>query len=458
MRASRVRLDRLVLAAGIVLLYGGFVVGQETTTKPDTGYAFDAAPGESDTLVLERTHLGVKAAWVAPGDANWDTALLGVQVDAGGVASPWIEMLAGDLRLEQHLEPGVRGLRWLNVTGLRAGVQEGGSLELRGHGATLMPGEATLLSFQNAVDLTAPILILAPHPDDAEIASFGLYAHAEDVTIVTVTSGNAGDFNYRANVSDPAEHYRLKGFLRAFDSVTVPWLGGVPPERCYNLGYFDARLAQMHATPDAPLPEMYGPNEDTAPYRRANVGDLVSRGARANSWTNLVADLVHVLEAVKPATIVAPYPQLDHHWDHQFTTVAAIEAAARWGGSATWLLYTNHAGGDRYPYGPAGTVMSLPPWTGPALPVQGVYSHSVDRETQRMKLFALEAMHDLRLSPAEQAGCGVSGAVPRRDDYPRTQEVDYFRRAVRSEEVFFSFDDAGARALTEAFLAGRDTE
>jgi len=123
--------------------------------------------------------------------------------------------------------------------------------------------------------------MLAPHPDDAEIAAFGLYAD-RNATIITVTAGNAGDFNYRAQVADPAEHYLLKGYLRAVDSVTVPWQGGIPPEGCVNLGCFDARLPVMHQTPDEAVPGMYAPNEDTRPYRRANIGQLLRVGPRTS--------------------------------------------------------------------------------------------------------------------------------------------------------------------------------
>ncbi len=53
------------------------------------------------------------------------------------------------------------------------------------------------------------------------------------------------------------------------------------------------------------------------------------------------------------------------------------------------------------------------------LPVEGVYSHAVSPTLQRRKLYALETMHDLRLSPTEQASCDVPGAAPTRPDYPR---------------------------------------
>ena len=61
-------------------------------------------------------------------------------------------------------------------------------------------------------------------------------------------------------------------------------------------------------------------------------------------------------------------------------------------------------------------------------------------------------MHDLRLSPAEQTSCGLPD-LKRRDDYPRTPAVDYFRRAPRPEELFFVFDREGVNGVIKSFLS-----
>ena len=92
-----------------------------------------------------------------------------------------------------------------------------------------------------------------------------------------------------------------------------------------------------------------------------NIGSLLPKRPGASTWTNLVDDLATVLKKVNPAVIVAPHPQLDSHADHQFATVAPVEALARRRPRVTLLLYTNHADRNRHPYGPAGTVISLPP-------------------------------------------------------------------------------------------------
>lgn len=416
----------------------------------DDSYRFVAGASEERALELSPGESGVRWTWAEPASKEWDTALLGLRLSASEPEA-WLELSAGSASLRQHLDADASGLRWVTLTGLRPQLADGAAVEIKAHGATIEPGQATLRVFANRLRLKDRILVLAPHPDDAEIAAFGFYS-GRDATIVTVTSGNAGDANYQDQFSDPAEQYLFKGFLRAVDSVTVPWLGGISPERCYNLGYFDARLALMHKTPAQVVPEMYGPNTDVSVYRRANVGRLLEGKPRTSTWEHLVEDLVSVLKKVKPGIVVMPYPQLDSHADHQFVAVAAVEALERWNGKPQFLLYTNHASQNLYPFGPAGSPMSLPPWSGPELPVEGVYAHPLSADLQRRKLFALESMHDLRLSPTEQSSCS-DPAAPRRPDYPRVPAVDYFRRGPRSEEVFFVYGRDGVRGLIRSFLA-----
>jgi LmbE family N-acetylglucosaminyl deacetylase len=446
---SRHTIVRTLLTALLVVSFVP-LQARQGTTQTDDRYRFVPGQSEEQTVTLERTSEGVRFTWPRGASPGWDTALLAIR-SAGAEASPKVDVAAGSGRIEQHFDAQALGLRWLNLSGLRAHLSQGTRVDIRGHGITIEPGPAPLRLFANKLPLDGTILVLAPHPDDAEIAAFGLYA-GRNATIVTVTSGNAGDFNYRAQVSDPAEHYLLKGYLRAVDSVTVPWQGGIPPDRCFNLGYFDARLQGMRDSPDKAVPEMYGPNEDVLPYRRANVGRLRPVESRTNTWNHLVQDLAEILRTVNPMVVVMPHPALDTHVDHQYTSVAAVEALERWNGQPIFLLYTNHASENRYPFGPAGTVMSLPPWNARDITVERVYAHPVDGALQRRKLFALESMHDLRLSPEEQTTCGVAG-VQRRPDYPRIPEVDYLRRGPRPEEVFFVYGRDGVRDVVRTFLS-----
>jgi LmbE family N-acetylglucosaminyl deacetylase len=419
-------------------------------------YEFAAASSVAFNLRLTRTANGVSFSWPRAA-TQWDTALLSVRLRGAGRDS-WIEVSSGEFRAEQYLDPGATGVRWLNLSGLRAQLIAGGEVTLHTHGVILEPGGATLRLFDSHLDLQQRILVLAPHPDDAEIAAFGLYADRQ-ASVVTVTAGNAGDMNYSANINDPAEHYALKGYLRAVDSVTVPWQGNIPPERTANLGYFDGRLDAMYLAPAQAIPEVYSANTDVAPYRRANLSTLVSGGSRSNTWQHLVDDLVEVLRKVNPGIVVMPDPRLDTHLDHEFASVAIDQALERWQGNPVFLLYTNHSDGNHYPYGPAGTVVSLPPGE-QRLRMQKIYSHPVAHDLQIRKLFALESMHDLRLSPDEQITCG-SATAAHRPDYPRAPEEDYFRRAPRANELFYVFDKTGARAAIQDFLvhyaAAQDT-
>ena len=415
-------------------------------------YQFATGSSVEQHVRLTGTPEGARFTWPKVSATKWDTGLLAVQ-SWGAESQPWVEVSAGSVTTRQYLDPNAIGIRWLNLSGLRAQLAGGAEVTLRAHAVTLGGDDATLRLFQNQLDLGKPLLIIAPHPDDAEIAAFGLYAGRQS-TIVTVTAGNAGVMNYRAQVADPPEHYRLKGYLRAVDSVVVPWQGGIPPERAYNLGYFDGRLDAMYADPSLTVPEVYGPNTDVAPYRRANLGSLLPNGSRTNTWSHLVEDLVTVLRKVNPAIIVMPDPRLDSHLDHEYATVAVVQALEQWNRDATFLLYTNHAGADHYPFGPAGSVTSLPPLAtaGADIMLQKVFSYETDPELQTRKLFALESMHDLRLSPEEQSTCDVPNAKHRTEDYPRTYEEDYLRRAVRANEIFYVFDRAGVQQLVRHFL------
>ena len=69
---------------------------------------------------------------------------------------------------------------------------------------------------------------------------------------------------------------------------------------------------------------------DVAPYRRANISKMFPTTSRKNSWKNLVDDLTQILHKVKPKIIVMPHPWLDSHLDHEYTSVALVQAMEQW--------------------------------------------------------------------------------------------------------------------------------
>jgi LmbE family N-acetylglucosaminyl deacetylase len=393
--------------------------------------------------------------WPELVDGQWDTALLGVQINADAtITAPYVEIAAGNLSERQYFAAGDAGERWLNLTFLR-GAMVGTRIALRGEGVTFASPAARLRLFAGSPDLSKSLLVLAPHPDDAEIAAFGIYAN-RNASVVTVTAGNAGAPTYEAVFDDPGELYLFKGRIRVIDSITIPWQGRIPPERTFNMGYFDARLAEMYEKRDAVIPEMYRPNADINVYRRENIGKLLPLRARESKWGNLVDDTLTLLKKVKPTVIIAPHPQLDTHRDHQFTTVALSEALARWNKPVTLLLYTNHADRNRYPYGPAGTLVSLPPPPPADVVLDRIYSHPVSQGLQRLKLFALESMHDLRFTPTRQyqlAREEARAAAPEKQG--PEPDITYLRRGPRSNELFFVYDRESFGTMIKAFLASR---
>lgn len=433
--------------------------------QPTAQFTFRDGGSRSLRTTIAGAGTATEIVWPDGADRNWDTALLSVIVttDPLPVATPgeaappapvpYVEIASGSASDRQYFRAGEAGQRWLNLSHLRGAIESGARVSLRAEGMTIAVGESTIRLFASNPDLSKTVLVLAPHPDDAEIGAFALYATTRS-TVVTVTAGNAGSPTYESVYGDnqAAEQYHFKGRIRVIDSITIPWQGNVPPERALNMGYFDARLGEMHGKPTAAVPEMYGPNTDVASYRQYNFSPLLPKRPRQSTWRNLVDDIETLLKKVNPAIIAAPHPQLDSHRDHQYTTVALAEALTRWRKNVTLLLYTNHADNNRYPYGPAGTLMSLPAITRP-VELDRVFSLPVSPELQRNKLFALESMHDLRYSPTRQyqLAVGEGRAVSPEKEGPGP-DITYLRRGPRSNEMFFVYDQNTIKPMIDTFL------
>ena len=380
--------------------------------------------------------------WPALG-TEADTAFLEIRIQAADTPNPAIAVNAGSTVVVQYFEQGGRGRRYLDVSPmLQENLQVGDSVSLRNQGTAWIEGEASLVTFNNPALEGRRVLVLAPHPDDAEIAAYGIY-QSTDADVVTVTAGDAGGQNFAQLWSDVGEHYRAKGHIRTIDSLVVPLLAGLQPQAIRNLGYYDATLQTLwRDRPNAvapPLAEL----EDPAFYRRLNFDRELKEREFESSWPALVADLRRELERVAPGMIVAPHPVLDRHADHKFAALALFEALIQWQGEAELLLYTNHAvGNEAYPLGPRDGMTGLPAWNDGDLYLRGLYSHPLSEEDRRRKLVALEAMHDLRpFDPRD-------GSVVNEIDLL----FDYFRRGPRPNEMFFVTDVEGVREMYRALM------
>jgi LmbE family N-acetylglucosaminyl deacetylase len=392
------------------------------------------------------------------------TALLALDVDAtlgGQWFEPVVEILIdGSPRTVQMLERGAHGRRYLNL-GQHSGRV--GKVTLRGRYLSWPEQRAELLLFDAPPLHSGPVLVLAPHPDDAEIAAFGLYS-STDPWVVTVSAGNNVDRRMAHLEAGAAARSGLKGELRAWDSVAIPRWGGVKEGRAVNLGYFNQSLAGLYQSPREVVADPVLDNPNILRFRDVGGSEMLANRDPESNWQSLVEDLIAVLEFVEPVTIVTPHPALDAAPDHKLTTVALIEALGRVGFSGrTLLLYTNHATGAEYfPFGPADAVISLPPWPGKALHADGVFSMALDDDRRLRKLYALEAQHDLRAaprfvgtSPIRRVAGEVGRALTRIWRDP-TDTYSYMRRGPRPNELFLVRSEENADALLteiEEFLA-----
>lgn len=394
---------------------------------------------------------------------KWDTALLKISVRAtaaGKWFEPYVIVRHADGREgRQYFERGARGVRFVELGVSTTTVPPPGPVALMGHHLDWQEQVGELLLFTRPTTDSMPLLVLSPHPDDAELAAFGLYA-SKNSYVVTITNGSYPDAGYASFTEDAAAEDELNARLRVWDSLVVPQWAGVSPEQVFNLGYFALTLEKMYETPDAEIANPATGSTDVEQYRSWNNSLGVRDEAARPTWESLVADLVTLLRAVRPAIIVAPHPVLDRARDHVYTTVALFDALDEVAElDAHLFLYTNHNSlTDYYPFGPADSRVSLPPWFDANTPFTGILSLPLDRSQQVDKLFALDAMHDLRRKPHMEVG-GVSSRILTRLRVAVAElwrdpagEHSYFRRAVRPNELFFVYppgDHAEIRAAAD---------
>ncbi len=396
----------------------------------DYQYAFPA-----DAHVQGAT-LGGDGALVLSGSLPaGDTLLLEVTVMAGWsgrVVDPYVQV--GDDR--QDFERGVAGRRYLNLSGQRD-VVLGGTLRLRGRHCRLAL-DARLIVMDNPDFSCRRVMVLAPHADDAELAAFGLYSRTDEVSIVTLTQGEIEAEDFRPLGLDSQQAARLKGRLRTWDSLAVPLWGGVGQDSCVQLGYYCMQLQAMAAARQTPFGSRESGESDIRSVRRLNPLALAGDADGLPTWDNLVADLRGLIEHFRPQVVVMPHPELDPHPDHVATGLALREAMQGTGCCEVALLYANHLpDNDRWPMGPAGAGVALPPAVQP-LPADGLWSPSLTCEQQVNKAMALGMQHDLQgpLPLKRRLRRWIQHCLAGRR-WPASGDNEFFRKAVRRHELFW---------------------
>jgi LmbE family N-acetylglucosaminyl deacetylase len=185
----------------------------------------------------------------------------------------------------------------------------------RSIGLALLTFAATLSGAFAATDLAhaqARILVIAPHPDDDIITSAGVIyraRHSSPVVEVWVLYMTNGDVVSRAT-----------GLQRQAEAVTAQALLGVPEDHLVFLGYPDGSLQTLRSTNattpyDSPNPDVGTTTNGNrglggAPYSRTRTGANAT-----NTGANVIADLVHFLNARRPTDIFT-VNENERHPDH----------------------------------------------------------------------------------------------------------------------------------------------
>lgn len=370
-----------------------------------------------------------------------ETLILALPVNSswlGRFLDPAVELIgSGALHDIQTFERGVNGLRFLNLTGFGTALTAG-ALRIRGRRCSVQ-GPPRLWSFAHADARRQRVMVIAPHADDAELAAFGLYSQADESWIVTLTAGEIEAEHYQHMGMAPAEAARVKGRLRAWDSITVPRWAGVPESRCVQLGYFCLQLPAMQAAPDQPIASREADLSDTRLFRQFNSLTLPGDADGAPTWNNLIADLRALLLAARPNVLVMPHATIDPHPDHVCSQAAVLEALQGLAWQPSVILgYANHLhDNDRWPMGDVYSGVALPPVFDAGQELVP-YSIELDLERQRDKAMALGMMHDLQ--PPAPFKRRIRRWLQKRlagRRWPAEGENEFFRKAVRRHELFW---------------------
>src|SRR5258707_1326653 len=157
--------------------------------KQDCVQAF--AGSDIETIPIHCDANGFVMPELSPGATS---SFLELKVQAsifGDILDPSVRIEARGFRDEQFLERGVRGVRFLNLSPLLAAkFASGETVSLLGRHLSWLSDSARFHVCLEKLPSANRVLIIAPHPDDAEIAAYGLYADVA-ATVVTISAGNS---------------------------------------------------------------------------------------------------------------------------------------------------------------------------------------------------------------------------------------------------------------------------
>ena len=433
-----------ILLASFATLYSIYRHASRYPYDVTKDYLYDFSDKDTVTRTVSVENNRIVPDFTVPGRNS--SLLLKLRIESslpGKYLQPVLTVTSGKNSIAEYLEPGAKGIRYINISPLQ--IKHGDTLTLQGKYLNVPDQKAELIVSKNPNLKEAKILILAPHPDDAEIAAYGLYStFHENTYIVTATAGDYGPNLYDEIYSDPVKAYMAKAKIRIWNSITVPLIGSIPPKRCVNLGFFDGTLEKMYQQKPHPVTALGTKISDVNIYRHYNISPLAKKSAEKATWATMVKDFGDLLQKIQPDIVLAPSPVLDNHPDHRYAAIALFEAIAKNRNlHGKVLLYTNHFTlNEYYPYGEAGGAVSPPP-NFQELYFESIYSFNLPKEKQQEKILALDAMNDLRLDTEWHTARGAFKVALKellKRDYLGIEYANYYRRAVRRNELFFVVD------------------
>jgi len=371
---------------------------------------------------------------------KYDTAILDVNIAStllGKIKQPYIIIKQGENKFSQYFEYGAKGKRYLNIPNC---INFEDAIQLETYNCNIIKQYGKLFIFNNEINLNGNICIIAPHPDDAEIAAYGLYSSCKNVNIITVSASESGKVMYKDFSLKTKEQLLLKGIRRTVDSITVPLIASVKPDSCINYGYYGCTLEELYNNKDEITPNIKI-HKNT--FRKLNVITDILKNDFNLSWKSLVDDFKYTLSKINVNIIVLPHPILDSHSDHKYTTKAVLEALKELNiKDMKILFYINHNKlSESYPYGNEGSLIPFPPNFLNSLQLKSVYSRTLNSKAQIEKAIALESMSILRpYFPWQKASTIVNRVFKNKMNKIYGKRLDYFSRSVRSNELFFVFD------------------
>lgn len=356
---------------------------------------------------------------------------------------------------KQFIEYKGKGIRYVNISSIAENTKADMNeivIKLKGNHVLIPDQNARIIAFNNPVIDNKTILVVAPHPDDAEIAAYSFYKNRNSY-IVTVTLGERGHTIYTENQLSKSVQYYYKAKMRFWNSITTPLLGAIPPSHCVNLAYYDATIQNMFQDSTKTFSSYSFDMDNTLVFRNMNISPLSPITDGTAKWASLVRDFRFLIRKIQPDIIVTPHPQIDEHADHQFTTVALLQSLKlEPHKKATLFLYTNHLQlSSLYPFGFQGGDISLPPLNQTNLIYKSIYSFQVPFIDQQEKILVLDSHIDLRLNTEWLNTNGYLKKAIKRLIPDVKLSKSYYDRAIRENELFFVLPDTLADSLLKAY-------